>query len=144
MEIVSEQVNDATDAILIFPERPDDGEQAADMRTIATLLTVRAALGERHPQVRIISEVLDANNLDLAAMAKPDDTVISEQMISLHCLQLSQQPELENVYDDLLGSRGTNYPFTQSSGTLQSGTQQPSATASGAKRRTEARIVESD
>jgi voltage-gated potassium channel Kch len=81
--------------------------QAADARTLVTLLHVRDILGRLGVDIPVISEMLDDRNRVLAQVAHVDDVVVSGEIISLVVAQLSEDPRLEAVFAELLGDAGS-------------------------------------
>jgi ion channel POLLUX/CASTOR len=81
--------------------------QAADARTLVTLLHVRDILGRLGAELPVISEMLDDRNRELAQVAHVDDVVVSGEIISLVVAQLSEEPRLEAVFAELLGDTGS-------------------------------------
>lgn len=80
--------------------------QAADARTLATLLHTRDILGRLGANPRIVSELLDDRDRVLAQVTNIDDVIVSGQIVSLITTQLSEDPRLGEVFDQLLRSGG--------------------------------------
>jgi hypothetical protein len=79
----------------------------ADTRTLLTLLAfneVRQA--ENIGRVRIVAEMLDQRNSQLAEATGVDDFVVSDELTSLMLAQLSERAELGQVFDDLFDREG--------------------------------------
>src|SRR5205814_442106 len=55
----------------------------------------------------IVSELLDDRDRQLAQVTKVDDVIVSEKVISLMVAQLSENPWLEQVFDDLFDAEGS-------------------------------------
>lgn len=53
------------------------------------------------------AEILDMRNRELGVVAKADDFVVSDNLISLMLSQLSENRELKKVYDTLFQSEGS-------------------------------------
>lgn len=81
--------------------------QAADAKTLVTLLHLREFAERAGHTFSIVSEMLDVRNRDLAASARPDDFIVSEQFISLALAQISEQRELAAVFADLFDPDGS-------------------------------------
>ncbi|MFB9314040.1 CASTOR/POLLUX-related putative ion channel [Nocardioides plantarum] len=81
-------------------------QQAADAKTLVTLLHVRDILGRLGVSTPVVSEMLDDRNRVLAEVAQVDDVVVSGEIISLLVTQLSEDQRLEAVFDQLLGDEG--------------------------------------
>ena len=79
----------------------------ADTRTLLTLLAFNqvrqdASVGP----VRIVAELLDQRNAQLAEATGVDDFVVSEELTSLMLAQLSERGELGQVFGDLFDREG--------------------------------------
>jgi ABC-type transporter Mla MlaB component len=114
--------------ILLSPEQIR-GVQQADAHTLALLLLVREIIREDVSAVTIVSEMQDVRNRALAEAAHPDDFIVSSRIDSLHMAQLSENPHLADVFEDLFDADGSELylkpveqyfpePVTLSFGTL--------------------------
>jgi voltage-gated potassium channel Kch len=104
---VLEELNVASyDHIIVLSEAGYE-EQAADARTLVTLLHLRdiANLGSTH--FSIVSEMLDVRNRQLAEVARVDDFIISEHLVSLMMSQLSENGRLYAVFQDIFDPEGS-------------------------------------
>lgn len=81
--------------------------QAADARTLVTLLHLREFAEKAGHPFSIVTEILDVRNRDLAASARADDLIVSEQYISLALAQISERRELATVFADLFNPEGS-------------------------------------
>lgn len=81
--------------------------QAADARTLVTLLHVRDILGKLDAATPVVTEMLDDRNRVLAQVAHVDDVVVSGEIVSLLVTQLSEDRRLEAVFGQLLGDEGS-------------------------------------
>ncbi len=90
--------------VLCYSEHLD--VQAADARTLVTLLHVRDILGRLEEATPVVSEMLDDRNRVLAQVAHVDDVVVSGEIVSLLVTQLSEDQRLERVFAQLLGDDG--------------------------------------
>ncbi|GEP35151.1 lipoprotein [Nocardioides szechwanensis] len=81
--------------------------QAADARTLVTLLHVRDILGRLDAATPVVTEMLDDRNRVLAQVAHVDDVVVSGEIVSLLVTQLSEDRRLEAVFGQLLGDQGS-------------------------------------
>lgn len=83
--------------------------EEADAQTLVTLVQLRNiadqsrsnSSGERLHQRPIVAEILDVRNQALAQVARPDDFVISEQIISRLLAQVAEQKSLNQVFNYL-------------------------------------------
>src|SRR5438552_2729058 len=81
--------------------------QDADSHTLITLLHLRNIAEKNNFRFSIVSEMLDIRNRELAEVAKADDFIISNKLISLMLAQLSENKELKAVFDDLFDAEGS-------------------------------------
>jgi voltage-gated potassium channel Kch len=80
--------------------------QAADARTLITLLHLRD-IAERSGQAfSIVSEMLDNRNRALAEVTHADDFIVSDKLISLMLSQVSENKHLNAVFADLFDPEG--------------------------------------
>jgi voltage-gated potassium channel Kch len=81
--------------------------QAADARTLVTLLHLRDISMRDETPFSIVSEMLDLRNRQLAEVAQVDDFIVSEHLTSLMMSQLSENGELYDVFTDLFNAEGS-------------------------------------
>lgn len=81
--------------------------QEADARTLITLLHLRDIADRNGHTFSITSEMMDIRNRDLAEVARPDDFIISDQLISLMLGQISENKHLNAVFEDLFDPEGS-------------------------------------
>ena len=82
----------------------------ADALTLLTMLEVnhvKKLPGSKVAKARVIAEIQDSNNVDLARVVDIDDLVVSDRLSSLMMAQLSETPGLYNVFEELFGPQGT-------------------------------------
>jgi hypothetical protein len=102
------------DHIIILPQKPhlDADPERIDSETIVVLLHLRKqlqALAEsgRRPPTKLITEILDSANRDLISHAGVDDFIVSNRMVSMLFAQMSEEPEIEGVYQNLFREEGS-------------------------------------
>ena len=100
-------VNQSLDQVIVLCYSDEFGVQQADARTLVTLLHVREILGEATGNPAVVSEMLDDRNRALAQVARVDDVIVSDEILSLLLTQLSEDPRLEPVFADLLDADGS-------------------------------------
>jgi ion channel POLLUX/CASTOR len=83
-----------------------DADQA-DAQTLVTLLHLRDISDRHHHDFQVVTEILDVRNQALAQVARPDDFVISEQIISLMLAQVAEQKSINAVLTDLFDPDGS-------------------------------------
>ncbi len=81
--------------------------EQADAQTLVTLLQLRDITDRSNHPIQIVTEILDANNQALAKVARPDDFVISEQIVSRMLAQVAEQKNLNAVFTDLFDPAGS-------------------------------------
>lgn len=83
--------------------------EEADTRAIIALLLLRdcARRSGLAPNQRVCSEILDPKNRELAATTRINDIVISNEMVSMVLAQITYEPRVQAVLEDLLRSEGS-------------------------------------
>jgi ion channel POLLUX/CASTOR len=81
--------------------------QDADAQTLISLLHIRRVMEEKGKDIKVVSEMLDLRNRDLAEVTKADDFIVSDKLISLLMSQVSENKHLMRVFDDLFDSNGS-------------------------------------
>jgi voltage-gated potassium channel Kch len=99
----------AFDKVIILGYRKRISPPEADARALLTLLILQQAFTEiesaRRP--RIVTELLDARDVDLARATGADDFVVSDELSSLTLAQLAERSDLEPVFTDLFDVAGS-------------------------------------
>lgn len=95
------------DNILVLCYREEYEIQEADSMTLITLLHLRQIMEETGTSLKVVSEMLDVNNRDLAEVTKADDFIVSDKLISLLMSQVSENKQLMRVFEDLMQSDGS-------------------------------------
>jgi len=80
--------------------------QAADSKTLVTLLHLRDIAEKDATPFSIVSEMLDFRNRELAEVAHVDDFIVSDHLVSLIMAQLSETADLFPVFTDLFDPQG--------------------------------------
>jgi voltage-gated potassium channel Kch len=97
------------DKVIVLGYRTRITPAEADARSLLTLLILQQALTEnvsgRRP--RIVTELLDARDVDLARATGADDFVVSDELSSLTLAQLAERADLEPVFTDLFDVAGS-------------------------------------
>ena len=81
--------------------------QETDARTLITLLHLRNLAEKSGRSFSIVSEMLDIRNRALAEIARADDFIISDKLISLLLSQISENRHLDKVFKDLFDPDGS-------------------------------------
>jgi len=91
------------DQVIVLGYRDGLPAHEADSRTLLTLRTMWPGASAK---VRIIAQLLDQENVELAATTGVDDFIVSDALASLMLAQLSERGELQAVFDDLFDPDG--------------------------------------
>jgi voltage-gated potassium channel Kch len=81
--------------------------QEADAQVLISLLHLRNLAETSGKQFSIVSEMRDIRNRALAEIAKADDFIVSDKLISLLLSQISENKHLEKVFKDLFQDEGS-------------------------------------
>ncbi len=81
--------------------------QQADANTIITLLHLRKIADARGVKLSIVSEMQDIRNRSLAQVARADDFIVSDKLVSLMLSQLSENKKLNDVFKQLFSAAGS-------------------------------------
>ena len=82
-------------------------EQEADARTLITLLHLREIAETASRPFSIVSEMLDPRNRVLAEVARADDFIVGDRLVALLLAQVSENKELNAVFQDLFDPDGS-------------------------------------
>ena len=93
------------DHVLVLAYR-ELGIQAADARTLVTLLHLRDIADKQAVSLNIVSEMLDDRNRELAEVTRADDFIVSDRLVSLMLSQISESEDLVSVFAELFSSSG--------------------------------------
>jgi len=92
---------------IIILAYPFENIQESDAKTLITLLHLRSISEKVGKNFKIVSEMLDIKNRELAEVTKADDYIISDKIASLMISQLSENKHLKKVFDILFSSNGS-------------------------------------
>jgi voltage-gated potassium channel Kch len=81
--------------------------QDADAATLISLLHIRRIMEESRRDIKVVSEMLDLRNRELAEVTKADDFIVSDKLISLLMAQVSENKYLMSVFEDLFNADGS-------------------------------------
>jgi voltage-gated potassium channel Kch len=81
--------------------------QEADAKTLITLLHLRNLADAAGTRLSIVSEMMDIRNRALAQIARADDFIVSDKLVSLMMSQLSENKNLDKVFKVLFSSEGS-------------------------------------
>lgn len=81
--------------------------QESDAKTLICLLHLRKISEKLNKDFCIVSEMLDVRNREIGIVAKADDFIVGDNIISMILSQLSENNELKKVYDVLFEAEGS-------------------------------------
>lgn len=81
--------------------------QESDAKILICLLHLRNLSEQHNKDFSIVSEMLDVRNKELAEVAKADDFIVSDNLVSLMLTQMSENKALKKVYDILFEADGS-------------------------------------
>jgi Trk K+ transport system NAD-binding subunit len=97
---------DRFDRVIVMCEVQDDHDRS-DGRVLLSLIQLREIQRRTGAKFSLVSELMDEADRDLAEVARVDDVVISEQVISFLLAQISENRSLALVFDELLKADGS-------------------------------------
>jgi len=80
--------------------------QISDAITLICLVHLRDISEKSGKDFSVVSEMLDVQNRELAEVAKADDFIVSDNLLSLLMTQIAENKDLEKVYDSLFNDEG--------------------------------------
>ena len=88
----------------------DIDEERTDSETIVILLLIRQIFKERPEEaakVKLITEILDSEVQSLVTRTGVNDFIISNRFVSMVLAQISEDADIQRVYDDLFSEDGS-------------------------------------
>ena len=110
----STNVDKATNVLLLSSSFYDNHE-SADAATLFSLINLREIRKQSKADFTILSEVLDSRNSELISVEKSDDFVMSERIVNLMLAQLSENPGLDDFFNELMQPKGSEIYFRRMS-----------------------------
>lgn len=105
--VAAQAARRAFNEVIVLGYRSGMTADEADARTLLTLLAFRQVRqAEEVGPVRMVAELLDQRNAQLAAATGADDFIVSDELTSLMLAQLSERHELMQVFEDLFDRDG--------------------------------------
>lgn len=101
------------DNIIILSQNPDEASaEKIDSDTLMILLLLRKIAKINNIDVathktKIITQVLNSDNQDLIIQTDVDDFIISNKLITMILAQLSEEPQIKKLYDDIFQEDGS-------------------------------------
>jgi voltage-gated potassium channel Kch len=93
------------DHIIILGYSDNLTAQRVDAKTLVSLLHLRDIKERDHLDFTVVTEMMDIRNYQLATMARADDYVVSDRLISLMQAQVAENRERNKVFAELLDSQ---------------------------------------
>jgi len=105
--IVAATASGEFDHYIILCENPPFQIDEADARVLLSLMHLRSV--HATTAGNIVTELRDPDDVELASIGDGDgdDFIVSQQLISLLLAQLSESPQLVEVFSDLFGAHGS-------------------------------------
>jgi voltage-gated potassium channel Kch len=97
------------DEIIVLGYRNAISQSEADAQTMLTMLQMNqlfAVDGNGVEPTRLVAEILDSRKSELARVAAVDDLVVSDSLAALIIAQVSENPALAPVFEDLFDAEG--------------------------------------
>ncbi len=95
------------DYIILLSYVDDFPIQEADAQTLITLLHLRNFTEVSGSKYKIVSEMLDIRNRQLADITSADDFIVSDKLVSLLMSQVAENKYLMRVFEDLFDADGS-------------------------------------
>lgn len=100
------------DNVIILSQSEDDSPEKTDSETLVILLLMRksvrdAGIDLTKNKTKIITQILDSENQELVSQANVDDFIISNKLITMIFAQLSEEPRIKQLYDDIFQEEGS-------------------------------------
>ncbi|WP_183095542.1 CASTOR/POLLUX-related putative ion channel [Nocardioides stalactiti] len=105
--VLEEHLATPPDRVIVLCYADDLDPEAADAKTLITLLHVRDILGRAGNEAPVVSEMINDRNRELAQVADIDDVVVSGEIVSLVLTQLAEDARVEPVLRELLRAEGS-------------------------------------
>jgi voltage-gated potassium channel Kch len=95
------------DHVIVLGHPDEQNSNAADSKTLVTLLHLREISEGSGHGFSIVSEMLDVRNRELAEITGADDFIVSDHLASLMMCQVAENRELSMVFEELISSHGS-------------------------------------
>jgi voltage-gated potassium channel Kch len=94
-------------------------KQEADAITLMCLIHLRDIADSKELRFSLTSEMVDIRNQDLARVAKVNDFIVSDKLLSLMLTQISENKLLGPVFEDFLDQEGSEIYIRDISGYIE-------------------------
>jgi voltage-gated potassium channel Kch len=95
------------DHVVVLGDADGSDANAADAKTLVTLLHLREISERGGGRFSIVSEMLDVRNRELAEVTGADDFIVSDHLASLMMCQVSENRDLSTVFEGLISAEGS-------------------------------------
>jgi voltage-gated potassium channel Kch len=95
------------DHVVVLGDPDGSDANAADAKTLVTLLHLREISERGGGRFSIVSEMLDVRNRELAEVTGADDFIVSDHLASLMMCQVSENRDLSTVFEGLISAEGS-------------------------------------
>lgn len=95
------------DHVILLSHASEGSGGDADSRTLVSLLHLREIADRSGRSFSIVSEMLDDRNRELAEIARADDFIVSDRLVSLMMCQVSENKEYAAVFEELIDPEGS-------------------------------------
>jgi voltage-gated potassium channel Kch len=96
------------DHVIVLGYRGEMSAAEGDARTLLTMLLLqRSANGSGRGLGRVVAEILDSRDVELAQATGADDFIVSDALSSYMMAQLAENPALDEVFTDLFDAEGS-------------------------------------
>jgi ion channel POLLUX/CASTOR len=95
------------DHVIVLSYSDELDHEDADSRTLVTLLHLREIADRSSRSFSIVSEMLDDRNRELAEIARADDFIVSDRLVSLMMCQVAENKEYSAVFAELIDPEGS-------------------------------------
>lgn len=96
--------------IILSQSENDPSPERTDSETMVILLLLRKILKDSalvEKETKIITQVLNSENQELITQTNVDDFIISNKLITMIFAQLSEEPRIKQLYDDIFQESGS-------------------------------------
>jgi Trk K+ transport system NAD-binding subunit len=104
--LVTELADERYDKAIVLGYRRRMTIPQADARSMLTLLALNRAWAGVPGRPRVVAEMLDRSNVDIAQTTGADDFIVSDELSSLMIAQVSERQELSDVFAELFDAEG--------------------------------------
>ncbi len=100
------------DNVIILSQSEGDTPEKTDSETLVILLLMRkivrdAGIDLAAKKTKLITQILDSENQELVSQTNVDDFIISNKLITMIFAQLSEQPRIKDLYDNIFQEEGS-------------------------------------